>query len=60
MTLYPAVCSFPSCGDAASRPVDASDLALCLAHCQMLFYDIDEFLRLWEERDLLGRPDRIG
>jgi hypothetical protein len=54
------VCSFPRCDEAATRPVNGHDLALCLEHRQMRFYDIDEFLHLWEDRDLLGRPDGLG
>jgi hypothetical protein len=57
VTWYVAICSFPGCDDAAPRPVDADDLALCLEHRRMLFYDVDEFLRLWEERDPIGKPD---
>jgi hypothetical protein len=26
----------------------------------LLFYDVDDFLRPWEERDPLGRPHGVG
>jgi len=40
------------------RSDERDGISLCYDHTQMMFYDLDEFLRLWpvQHRDI--RPDR--
>jgi hypothetical protein len=55
VTLYTATCQFPDCPRGTTRATD-EELTLCFDHRQMLFYDVEEFLRLWDERDPRDRP----
>jgi hypothetical protein len=54
-TLYATTCQFPDCPGAATR-VGHEEPGLCFDHCQLLFYDVEEFLRLWDGNDPLDHP----
>jgi hypothetical protein len=47
-------------GDArpATPAIPRDDLVLCYEHRAMLFYNVDEFLRLWEEKDPIEGAQR--
>jgi len=52
-------CTFPGCDRAVPLTRLGTDRSrLCFDHGEMLFFDIDEFVRLWEEHDPGGVPGR--
>jgi hypothetical protein len=58
-TMYPSRCSIPGCAGAApAAHADDPMPRLCFDHGAMLFYDVDEFLRVWDDAD--EKPDPIG
>jgi len=52
-------CTFPGCDRLVPLMRSRHDEPrLCFDHGEMLFYDLDEFVRLWEERDPGSAPGR--
>jgi len=52
-------CGFPGCDHLVMVTAAVDNRArLCFEHGEMLFYDVDEFVRVWDERDPGGSPRR--
>jgi hypothetical protein len=53
MYISAVLCRFPGCDHLAQlAPEDADVGSLCFDHRELLFYDADEFDRLWRQRDV--------